>query len=233
MFVPEDDPTVVELTEAIRIGDLERLRVLLTAHPHLATARLGSSEGETREVLHVATEWPGHFPGVQATIAALIDAGADVDARFAGPHRETPLHWAASSDDVLALDALLDAGADIDAEGGVLTGGPPLDHAVIFGQWNAARRLVERGATTALFHAAALGATARVVELLRDRPPTQLLSSALWHACNAGQLDAALPLLEAGADPLWHGFDDRTPLQAARGSGNDELAALIAAYAAG
>jgi ankyrin repeat protein len=76
----------------------------------------------------------------------LAAAGADVDARFSGAHGETPLHWAASSDDVDALDALLDAGADIDAPGAVIGSGTPLDDAVAFGQWTAARRLVERGA---------------------------------------------------------------------------------------
>jgi len=60
-------------------------------------------------LLHVATDWPGHFPHVSASIAALVEAGADVNARFHGPHEETPLHWAASSADVAALDALLDA----------------------------------------------------------------------------------------------------------------------------
>ena len=69
-----------------------------------------------------------------------------MDARFRGPHEETPLHWAASSDDVAVLDALLDAGADIEAPGGVIGGGPPLADARAFGQWKAAHRLVERGA---------------------------------------------------------------------------------------
>jgi hypothetical protein len=36
---------------------------------------------------------------------------------WAGPHTETPLHWAASSDDVPVLDALLDAGGDIECPG--------------------------------------------------------------------------------------------------------------------
>jgi uncharacterized protein len=59
-----------------------------------------------------------------------VAAGAEVDARFSGAHEETPLHWAASSDDVEALNALLDAGSDIDAPGAVIGGGTPLDDAV-------------------------------------------------------------------------------------------------------
>lgn len=43
-----------------------------------------------------------------------------------GPHSETPLHWAASNDDVGVLDALLDGGADIEARGAVLTGPYPV-----------------------------------------------------------------------------------------------------------
>ena len=96
-------------------------------------------------------------------------AGADVDARFAGPHTETPLHWAASSDDIEALDALLDAGADIEADGAVIGGGTPMADAVAFGQWAAARRLLERGARTNLWQAAALGLADRVREELAAR----------------------------------------------------------------
>ena len=74
---------------------------------------------------------------------ALVAADADVNAHFTGPHAETPLHWAASSDDVAVLEALIAVGADLDAEGSVIDGGAPLADAVAFGQWNAARRLVE------------------------------------------------------------------------------------------
>jgi ankyrin repeat protein len=50
------------------------------------------------------TDWPGHYPDGPQTIALLVDAGADVNARFTGSHRETPLHWAASNNDVAMLD---------------------------------------------------------------------------------------------------------------------------------
>jgi hypothetical protein len=51
-----------------------------------ATARLsvGDPEGNSRTLLNVATAWPGQFPHVGATVAALVQAGADVDARFRG-----------------------------------------------------------------------------------------------------------------------------------------------------
>lgn len=59
-------------------------------------------------------------------VELLIQHGADVNARFAGPHTETPLHWAASSDDVEVLDALLDARADIEALCGIRSRLSPL-----------------------------------------------------------------------------------------------------------
>ena len=119
-------------------------------------------------------------------IELLVASGANVDERFVGRHRETPLHWAASSDDVEAIDALVAAGADIEAGGGVLTDGGPLDDAVIFAQWAAARRLYELGAQTKLFHAAALGLTDRVQELLGDGPDQETVTASLWHACRGG-----------------------------------------------
>lgn len=56
----------------------------------------------------------------------LVEHGADVNARFSGPRTETPLHWAASSNDVDVIDALLDAGADIEATGAVIADGTPI-----------------------------------------------------------------------------------------------------------
>ncbi len=154
--VSTDDPVAVAVVAAIRPATSTPSRQLLAEHDWLATARLGDDDvdGMSRSLLHVATDWPGHFPDVADTIALLVAAGADVGARFRGPHEETPLHWAASSDDVAALDALIDAGADIDAGGGVIGGGTPLADARAFKQWAAAHRLVERGAT---HHAARRG----------------------------------------------------------------------------
>ena len=96
---------------------------MLAADPWLATARIGDWDCY-RTLLHAATDWPGHFPNGPAVVERLVAAGADVNAqsRFSS-HTETPLHWAASSDDVAVLDALLDAGADIEASGAVLGGG--------------------------------------------------------------------------------------------------------------
>jgi ankyrin repeat protein len=203
----------------------------LADHPDLATARIGDPDGMSRTLLHAATDWPGHYPNNVATVRVLLDAGADVDARFTGPHRETPLHWAASSDDVDVLDALLDAGADIEADGAVIADGTPLTDAVAFGQWGAARRLVERGAHLPLREAAALGALGRLDELCRTDPPPSItdLTQALWYACHGGQQATVERLVEMGADLNWVStWDGLTPLDAAGRSGADDLARWLA-----
>src|SRR2546425_4360615 len=183
--IGSDEPVAIAVVEAIRNGDLEALQRLLTGNPGLAAARIGN----TRTLLHVAADWPGHFPNGARTMVALIAAGAEVNARFTGPHTETPLHWAASSDDVAVLDALLDGGADIEAPGAVIGNGTPLADAVAFGQWRAARRLVERGARTTLWQAAALGLMPRVEEhFATDAPPASGEgTNAFWCACPGGQ----------------------------------------------
>jgi ketosteroid isomerase-like protein len=139
-----------------------------------------------------------------------------------------PLHWAASSDDVEALDALLDAGADIEADGAVIGGGTAIADAVAFGQWNAARRLLERGARTTLWQAAALGLLDRVQhELEQASPSREDLDNALWCAAHGGQREAAELLLARGADPTWVGHDNLTAAAAAERSGAHKLATSL------
>lgn len=135
------DPLARAAVRAVQQGGVDVLHQLLTAQPGPATARIGkrSPGGMSGTLLHVATDWPGHFPRGAASVAVLAQGGADVNARFRGPCGETPLHWAASSGDVAVLDALLDAGAGIDAPGAVIAGGTPRDDATAFAQWNSHR----------------------------------------------------------------------------------------------
>jgi ankyrin repeat protein len=226
--ISTEDPVAVAAVAAIHSGDVGALRELLRENPELATTRLGDDDpdGMSRTLLHVVTDWPGHFPNGAATVAALAEAGADVNARFHGPHEETPLHWAASSDDVEVLDALLDAGADIEAPGAVIAGGTPLTDARAFGQWKAARRLVERGAQTTLDDATALGLMDRVEEAFAGEMPPELddVNRALWSACHGGQRAAAEYLLDRGAELNWiPPWEPLTPLDAAERSEAGEL----------
>ncbi len=223
-----DDPRVTALTSCVQSGDLAQLELLLREHPALVSQRFGDRH-MSRTATHVATDWPGHFPNVAATLAVLVNAGADVDGRFAGPHTETALHWAASADDVEAIDALLTLGADIEADGAVLTGGTPLADAVVFAQWGAARLLVGRGATMTIWQAAALGESKRVEQLVSGGAPTaDDITNACWHACRAGQLGTARLLVDHGADLGWLGYDDLTCRQAGLASGQPDLIAWLA-----
>ncbi|MEZ5352345.1 MAG: ankyrin repeat domain-containing protein [Bryobacteraceae bacterium] len=216
---------------AIQTGDVASLQRLLGADPALARARVDGK----RTLLHVATDWPGHFPNVRETIAVLAAHGADLNAKMlAGHHAETPLHWAASSDDLDALDALLDLGADIEAPGAVIGGGTPLADAVAFATWRAARRLIERGARTTIWQAASLGLMDRLASHLAADPPpdAHALTNAFWGACHGGQAEAARVLLSRGANLNWVGHGRLTPLDAAIRNGDTELADWLRAHGA-
>src|SRR6267143_2260299 len=210
-----------EAVEAISSGDTKSLKRLLSQNSNLANARID----DKRTLLHIATDWPGHFPNNTETITTLVASGADVNAEFAGRHSETPLHWAASSDDVGVIDVLLDHGANIEARGSVIGGGTPVSDAVAFEQWPAARRLVERGARTTLWQAAALGLMDRVQECFGVVPPPTAaeITNAFWCACHGGQRGTAEYLLERGADLTRVGHDAHSPLDAANRSGATEV----------
>jgi uncharacterized protein len=199
-----NDPVAVALVTAIRSGDMASLEQLLAAQPELATVRIEGRGGGWRTPLHVAADWPGYFPNGPAVVALLIAAGADPNAAPTGPgFAETPLHWAASSDDVDVAVALIDGGADLEAPGASIAGGTPLDDAVGYGCWRVARLLVSRGAKVEkLWHAAALGLMSRVEEhFAAATPPTpDEVNQAFWQACNGGQRRVAEYLHAHGAD---------------------------------
>ena len=219
MNLDPTDPSAVRLTEAIRSGALDELARLLEAQPELAKARIAGWRGGWRTPLHVAADWPGYFPNGPAVVRLLIEAGADPSAPSAEGPSETPLHWAASSDDVDVAAALIDGGADIEAPGASIAGGGPLGNAVGYGCWHVARLLVARGARVdSLWQAAALGLVERVVELLgADPPPTQEdVDEAFWQACHGGQLRMAELLLARGADiNAIPGYSEQAPLDVA------------------
>jgi ankyrin repeat protein len=100
-----------------------------------------------------------------------------------------------------------------------------MSDAVVFAQWNAARRLLERGARTTVWQAAALGLLDRVRDFCTQLPPPspQDITNAFWHACRGGQLQTADYLLGRGADAHWVGYDAKKPLRVAEESGNQEL----------
>jgi hypothetical protein len=205
------------LVAAIHGGDVAGLRQLLADHPDLVSGPLGGRY-QSRTPLSVVTDWPGFFPNGPEIVGVLVEAGADPNF-IAKPGDETPLHWAASSDDAHVALALIDAGADLNVPDGSI--GSPLANAVGYGCWDVARLLVARGARVDQpWQAAALGLLDRLQELLGDDPPADEVSNAFWHACSGGQRRAAEYLLGRGADPNWiPEYAEGTPLDAATGAG--------------
>jgi len=184
----ESEPLVVEVTDAIRHGDITAVRRLLDANPGLAVEYIRVARGSAGTLLHVVAGWPGFVPNGPVVIRMLIEAGADPDARVAcGRFAEAPLHLAACTDDAGVAAALIDGGADVEIPYGSI--GTPLDNAIEYGCWNVARLLVSRGARVQeLWHAAALGMHERVLELLAQSPPSdEQLTEAFFQACTGGQ----------------------------------------------
>lgn len=224
-FIPVDDPRAVAVTKAIQTGDVTGLQAQLSEHNELVSAYIGSSE-EARTLLHLLTDWPGHFPNNVAVAKVLIEAGCPIDAQYIGEqHSETPLHWTASCDDLEVMDLLLDAGADIDAGGGVIAE-TPLADARAFLQLKCAQRLVERGAIVSLQDAATLGSLARVKAMYAasPKPSERDTNCALWNACHGSQLETAKFIHSQGANvnftPPW-GAD--TPLDEAKSRKAEDL----------
>ncbi len=228
--LPSGDAVARALVDAIHAGDVESLSRLLAERPGVATARIVDAKGGSSTPLHAVTDWPGYFPNGPEVVRMLIAAGANPNVSVEGTwHAETPLHWAASSDDVEVARALIDGGADIEAPGASIAGGSPLDDAVGYGCWQVARLLMACGARVEkLWHAAALGMLERAEELIAGAAPTpQQLTDAFWQACHGGQRRMAEYLLALGAEPDGTpSWGESTPLDAAESLGTGREALL-------
>lgn len=228
---------------AIIAGDVERIEQMLVAEPALALATVNG-----RSMLHHANDWPGNRPNVASTIAMLVRSGVDPNVTFPHPTSpgvaEQPLHWAASNDDVEAVEALLGAGADINAMGGIFGGCTPFEEAIIFEQFDAARLLLERGALNYLAGAAALGrddliesffhqdGTLRAdVGILPNWPADitgqTILDRAFQFACRSGHLVIARLLLDRGADAAAISPANTSAREEAAKNGHDDVVAWL------
>jgi ankyrin repeat protein len=132
----------LDVFEAAALGRVERVRDLLTADPRLAAAR--APDGFT------ALHFPAFFGSDDAaadTSRALIEAGADVNARSSNEFMVTPLHSAVAGGHDAVVEALLDAGADPNvAQAG---GWTPLHGAAANGSLASVERLLAAGADRA------------------------------------------------------------------------------------
>jgi ankyrin repeat protein len=225
--VPDSQALARKAINAVQSGSVSILKQLLQENPILASAGIENERHEHRTLLHIATDYPGHFPKVAETILLLIESGADVNARFMGcrNHTETPLHWAASCDDIDAINVLVENGADLEARGGVIGGGTPLSDATAFGQWKAAYRLVELGAIPSLFDMAALDLVDELQKsFVAKLPSSDQINDIFWGACHGGRIKAAQFILDHGANvnavPSW---ENLTPLDVAIRSKASEL----------
>ncbi len=196
---------------ALRAGDLAALSRVLDSRPDLARERVPGYGGRT--LLHVVADWPGFTPRGPEVVCLLVERGANPNVRGDDDeHGESPLHWAASSDDVDVARALLDGGADLEMPDGSI--GTPLDNAIGYGLL-ACRRTVGPARRT-YREAVACGRLDVLDGLLAGLPEHDAISQAFWHACAAYQRRAAERLLDAGADINWTpDYADGTPFDVA------------------
>ena len=180
--------------------------------------------------------------GAVETAAAMLEAGADVDA--AAPDGTTALHWAAQRDDRPLARRLIAAGARVDAANRY--GVTPLALASANGSAPLVAALLDAGADpgapspggdTPLMMAARTGRPEVVRRLLEAGADLHATESwrgqdALMWAAAEGHADAALTLIAAGADVEARSNGRLTPLLfAVRGGHAEAVEALLAAGA--
>src|SRR5436309_870751 len=120
--------------EAIKTGNLERLRELVRQDPTLATSRSSTSHPTLLQCLVLSAR---DVPNQIHMAKALIEAGADLDG---------PLGACGSCDNVDAARLLLDSGAAVNGRGGW----SPLEEALYWHSQRVIKLLIDSGASTTI-----------------------------------------------------------------------------------
>jgi len=188
-----DHPVPAELFRAIAAGTPVRVRALISAEPSLASAC---------DVHGVSAVRFSRYRGQTEIVDDLVAAGADLDA-----------FDAACVGDTTRLADLLDVEPDlVDASSG--DGFTPLHLACFFGQREAARLLVERGARTTTVSG------------------NEMAIHALNAAAAGGHADIVALLLDADADPGAPQHGGWTPLMSAAANGDGAAIDLLVDHGA-
>ena len=220
---------VVDLLKAARAGDVDRVKALLKADPHLLVAR--DPMGNTALIIAVNS---GH----DALADLLFDAGV-----------EPGLHEAAAIGDSIRVGSVLDQYPDqIDSDSP--EGFTPLALAAHFGHLEVMRALIDRGAdlnrvathriAVTPLHAALFGRQVEAARLLIERgadvTPARGGSgwkragwTALHYAAGMGVSTLVDLLLDRGADPSRPDEEGKTPIDVAIESNHSDIADLIRA----
>jgi ankyrin repeat protein len=206
---------------AVREGDLERFKALLTADPSLATTRSSTSHPTLLQCVVLDSN---DRPHTVEMAEALINAGAELNEPFVAT---------GSIDNRAVAELLLDHGAAINGTGGW----SPLEEALYWNSKRVIALLLERGARVLnLRIAAGLGRTDLIESYFNadgslkpeagkidwpfsSKPIAQskqgkqyqqgMVDNAFVYACMHGHIDAAQLLLDKGAEinAIPAGFD--------------------------
>lgn len=222
------DPST--LLDAVRRGDLARVRELVAAAPDLVDARDGRGPSAVllavyhghRDIAAWLVEQGAELSindaaavGKLSRVAAILDESPEL-ARVHAPDGFSALGIAAFFGHPEVLDLLLSAGADPNAASRNAMQVTPLHSAVACRDEGGAERM-----TGALL---AAGAQVNVAQQGGWTP--------LHQAAAHGRVAIVEMLLERGADPAARSDDGRTPAEMAAEKGFDELAEMLRKAAA-
>jgi len=207
--------TVVDLLQAARAGDIERVKTLLKADPRLLVARdpmgntaliiaVNSGHEALADLLFDAGVEPGLHEAAAIGDSDRVRAALDRDPEGLdtySPEGFTPLALAAHFGHLEVMRLLIDRGAEVNRVATHRLAVTPL-HAALFGrQVDAALLLIERGADVALARGGSGWKRAGWTPL--------------HYAAGMGFSTLVQPLLDRGADPSRADEEGKTPLDVA------------------